>query len=137
MILVFVFLVSSTGCKKLVAEGAPRHASAAHTVSGTLKLFLHQRKITGLYACFELKDVTQGRRIAQLKCKRIIENSVHFSLGYSAEQVSPQNRYLLIATVAEDSQGKKAIAIMSAPVLTQGHPAVLEMAINTPVVPLE
>lgn len=137
MILVLVFFVSSAGCKKLVAEVSPRHSSDAHTVSGTLKLFLHQRKITGLYVCFELKDVTQGRRIAQSGCKRIIENPVHFSLGYSAEQVYSQNRYLLIATVAEDSQKKKAIAIMSAPVLTQGNPAVLEMAINALVAPIE
>lgn len=136
-VFLFVFLII-TACAEPGATDQETHPAPG--VSGTLALHLLARDATGLYVRFELKeqadDGTQVR-IAQTGFTPVVEQPVQFSLSYPAGSIRPQNRYVLITTVAEDPAGNQVIARMVSPVLTQGHPSVLRMAIQPHPEPIE
>jgi len=136
--ILFVFLFSVTGCKG--PDTGSEQVRSDNTVSGTLTLYLQKRDVIGLYVSFELKEQARDgaeSSIAETGFTRIFEHPIHFSLAYPPERIKQQNGYLIITTVAEDPQGKEEIATMSSPVLTQGQPSVLKMAIQPPIKPIE
>lgn len=135
-LLIFLFMLA--GCK--APDTNAQQVRTDHTVTGTLTLYLQKRDAVGLYVSFELKehatDVTETN-IAQSGFTQIAENPIQFSLAYPPESINQQNSYTIITTVAEDPNGKKEIATMSSPVLTQGYPSDLNMAIQPPPKPIE
>lgn len=60
-----------------------------------------------------------------------------FSLNYPPGMVKQELTYRLTVTVAEDPEGRVELTSMSAPVLTQGHPSVINLAIQPPPEPIE
>jgi uncharacterized lipoprotein YbaY len=114
--------------------------TAENTITGQLKLFLHQQSPVGLYVRFDLVEVVSTSRkntIASSGFKEISEHPIKFSLEYLPEQINQQKKYRLFATVSEDAEGANEISFMSSPVLTQGHPSTLMMAIQPMVEPIE
>jgi len=111
-----------------------------NTISGKLNLLLHRQEPVGLYLRFELKE--NGDNAAQVNIassgfNKISEHPVIFSLAFPPEMIDQQKHYRLSATLAEDPLGEKEIASMSAPVLTQGNPSTLTMAMQPVVEPIE
>ncbi len=114
--------------------------TAENTITGQLKLFLHQQNPVGLYVRFDLVEVVstpQETTIASSNFKKISEHPIKFALEYLPEKINQQKIYRLFATVSEDAQGVNEISSMSSPVLTQGHPSTLMMAMQPMVEPIE
>ena len=118
---------------------------AENAITGKLNLYLQKHEAVDLYVRFDLiKEVgasqsgaSQSVNIASSEFKKITENPINFSLEYFPEKINLQEQYKFIATVAEDSQGEKEVSSMSVPVLTQGHPSSLNLAMQPLVAPLE
>ena len=136
-LVLLVLLVSMTGCGERDKETAALLQSG-NTVSGKLTLYLNEVDVSEVFVRFELREQDGSEStLAQTDFMQPGENPVRFSLGYPAERVNPQNRYLLVTTVSIDAEGKEVIATMSSPVLTQGMPSILNMAIQPPLEPIE
>lgn len=129
----------------LVVTACTGSSIAENAITGTLKLYLHKQEGVNLYVRFDLiKEVgasqpgaSQSVNIASSGFKQISENPINFSLVYLPEKINQQKKYKFIATVAEDSQGEKEISSMSTLVLTQGHPSILNLAMQPLVEPIE
>jgi uncharacterized lipoprotein YbaY len=127
-----VFLLFTAGCTESY--------TAENAITGQLKLRLHQQKAIGLYARFDLLDVSETSQkvvIASSGFKKITEDPIDFSLAYLPEKINQQKQYRFFATISENSQGENKLASMSVPVLTQGHPSTLNMVIQPMVEPIE
>lgn len=142
-ILIFAFMLLSSGCKRSVDNIAVNNVKSGqivNTISGTLTLYLHLHKVNNVYLHYELRQETKMGHtiiITQSGFHPAVQSPLHFSLTYPAEQIVQQGKYLFFVTVAEDAQGKTVIASMSTPVLTQGNPSVLNLAISSPVAPVK
>ena len=117
---------------------------AENTITGKLNLYLQKHEAIDLYVRFDLIEedatqvgVSQPVSIASSGFKKISENPINFSLTYLPERINQQGQYKFIATVSEDSQGEKEVSSMSIPVLTQGHPSSLSLAMQPLVEPIE
>jgi hypothetical protein len=136
--ILIVFLFSVLSCK--APDTDQEKLDSATTVSGTLSLYLNSRDVVEAYVCFELYEHTEDGAIKQIvrsDFSHVAEHQIPFSLNYPPGTIKQQNKYRLVTTVAEDPQGKIEIAAMSSPVLTQGHPSVVTMAIQPPPKPLD
>jgi len=118
--------------------------TAENKITGQLTLLLHKQDAVDLYVRFDLTEdvdssqqITQQATIASSGFKKITEHPIHFSLIYSPEKINQQKQYKLFVVVAEDPQGNNEISSMSSPVLTQGHPSTLIMAMQPLVEPVE
>ncbi len=145
--------------------GCTESSIAKNAITGKLKLYLHKREAADLYVRFDLiKDASnsqggtsqdgtfqagmsqtsmlqtsklQSVSIASSGFKKVSESPIDFSLAYLPEKINQQEKYTFIVTLSEDSQGEKEVSSMSVPVLTQGHPSNLNLALQPLVAPLE
>ena len=114
--------------------------TATDTITGKLKIFLHQQDPVGLYVRFELLEITGTSRhvtITSSGFNKIVEHPVNFALTYSPEEIDQQKRYKVFVTVSQDLQGRNEIVSMSSFVLTLGYPTVLNLAMQPMVEPIE
>ncbi len=124
----------------LVITACAEPYTADNTITGQLQLFLHRQSPVDLYVRFDLVEATDASRkstIASSGFKKISEHPIKFSLEYLPEKINQKKQYRLFATVSEDAQGANKISSMSSPVLTQGHPSILMMAMQPMVEPIE
>ncbi len=136
--ILIVFLSSILSCK--AQDTDQEKLDSATTVSGTLRLYLNSRDAVESHVCFELNEHTEGgyvKRIARSDFNRVSDHQIPFTLNYPSGSIKQQNQYRLVTTVAEDPECKLEIAAMSSPVLTQGHPSTLSLAIQPTPKPLE
>lgn len=131
-------VLSSSGCKESVT--AAEQQQSVNTVSGILHLFLHRRNPIGLYVRFALEEHEKGKAVITIADSgfiRITEYPIPFSLAYPPDMVKQELPYVVTVTVTEDPEGTVELTSMSAPVLTQGHPSVVNLAIHPPPEPIE
>lgn len=129
----------------LLVTACTESSIAENAITGKLKLFLHKQEAVDLYVRFDLvevlaspqADMSQPVNITSSGFKKISENPINFSLTYLPEKINQQKQYKFIATIVEDSQGEKEVSSMSIPVLTQGHPSNLNLAMQPLVDPIE
>lgn len=134
-ILKFLLLISL-----LIIAGCKAQQPESGAISGKLHLFLHRQEPIGLYVRFALKEDGNNAAqpyIASTGFKKITQQPIHFLLSYPADSIDQQRRYRFFATVAEDPLGEKEISSMSLPVLTYGHPATIDMAMQPLTEPIE
>ncbi|MEE9422990.1 MAG: hypothetical protein V3V50_07510 [Gammaproteobacteria bacterium] len=136
--ILIVFFLSILSCK--APDTNQEKLDSTTTVSGTLTLYLNSRDAIEAYVCFELNEHSEDgtvKLITRSDFIRAADYQIPFSLNFPPGTIKQQNNYMLVTTVAEDPEGKVEITTMSSPVLTHGHPSVLNMAIQPPPEPLE
>ena len=136
--LLALLLLSSAGYKEPVI--AAEQQQSVDTISGILHVFLHRRDVHGLYVRFKLIEHEADKSaitIADSGIIKISEHPIPFSLSYPPDMVKQESPYLLTVTVTDDPEGTVELTSMSAPVLTQGHPSVVNLAIQLPPEPIE
>lgn len=133
-----LLMLSNIGCREQLTSAAEEQS--VNTVSGILHLFLHRRDAIGLYVRFELEEHVKHEaviRIADSGIIRISEHPIPFSLPYPPDMVKQDMSYRLTVTVLEDPEGTVELISVSAPVLTQGHPSAVNLAIQPSPEPVE
>ncbi len=130
--------LAGTGCDE--PNKAAEQQQSVHAVSGVLQVFLHRRDAIGLYVRFALETHEKNTTVTTIADSGIISISEHpipFSLAYPRHLVKQERAYLLAITVLEDPEGAVELTSMSVPVLTQGHPSVVNLAVQPPPEPIE
>jgi len=111
------------------------------SISGSLSVYLHQKDTSNVLACFELKQLETDRQaektLAKPACFPLDQPTIHFVLHFPARDIQPQKRYSLVTKVVQGGKDKQILAEMSVPVLTQGNPSEVNLAISVPPEPVE